>query len=167
VRHFTGQAILIFTHTNHGVFWLAVTDTCLIIIPVFRFFNENVSAVKALEYQIITYSLIKFAVVKVMETEVDDSQLSIAGLLENEAPHHEDMLGGWRYSSALDGSEWSASHPSHFTPSTKMGSLLKIKMEVSLKRNSVILIISKTTKWELPKFASTGFNPLQSTRKFL
>jgi hypothetical protein len=38
------------------------------------------------------------------------------------APHHEGVLGEWRYSSthsltlALDGGKWSASCPSHFTP---------------------------------------------------
>jgi hypothetical protein len=38
------------------------------------------------------------------------------------APHHKGVLGEWRYSSthsltsALDGSEWSASRPSRFTP---------------------------------------------------
>jgi hypothetical protein len=40
----------------------------------------------------------------------------------NEAPSHGGVLGKWRYSpthsltSALDGSEWSASRPSRFTP---------------------------------------------------
>jgi hypothetical protein len=39
----------------------------------------------------------------------------------NWAPRHEGVLGEWRYSStfltsALDGGEWSASRPSHFTP---------------------------------------------------
>jgi hypothetical protein len=38
------------------------------------------------------------------------------------APRHEDVLGEWRYgsthslTSALDGSEWSASRPGRFTP---------------------------------------------------
>jgi hypothetical protein len=42
--------------------------------------------------------------------------------LHNSAPPHEDVLGEWTYSSthsltsALDGSEWSASHPVRFTP---------------------------------------------------
>jgi hypothetical protein len=40
----------------------------------------------------------------------------------NLAPRHEGVLGEWRYSSthslsaALDGGEWSASSPGHFTP---------------------------------------------------
>jgi hypothetical protein len=40
----------------------------------------------------------------------------------NQAPRHEDILGEWRYSSthsltsALDGTEWSASRPGRFTP---------------------------------------------------
>jgi hypothetical protein len=40
----------------------------------------------------------------------------------NWVPCHEDVLGQWRYSFthsltlALDGGEWSASHPGHFTP---------------------------------------------------
>jgi hypothetical protein len=40
----------------------------------------------------------------------------------NYAPHYEDVLGEWMYSSthsltsALDGGEWSASGLSHFTP---------------------------------------------------
>jgi hypothetical protein len=40
----------------------------------------------------------------------------------SQAPRHEGVLGEWRYSSThsltstLDGSEWSASHPGHFTP---------------------------------------------------
>jgi hypothetical protein len=40
----------------------------------------------------------------------------------NWAPRHEGVLGEWRYSSthsltsALDGGEWSASRPGHFTP---------------------------------------------------
>jgi hypothetical protein len=41
--------------------------------------------------------------------------------LLNEAPHHEDVLesGGKLHTllaSALDGGEWSASHPGHFNP---------------------------------------------------
>jgi len=41
----------------------------------------------------------------------------------NWAPRHESVLGEWRYISthslisALDGGEWSASHPGRFTPS--------------------------------------------------
>jgi hypothetical protein len=40
----------------------------------------------------------------------------------NWAPHNEDVLGEWSYSAthsltpALDGGEWSASRPGHFTP---------------------------------------------------
>jgi hypothetical protein len=43
-------------------------------------------------------------------------------LFFNLAPHHEGVLGEWRYSSthsltlALDGGEWSASRPGLFTP---------------------------------------------------
>jgi hypothetical protein len=43
-------------------------------------------------------------------------------LVLNYAPRHEGVLGEWRYSSthsltsALDGGEWSASRPGHFTP---------------------------------------------------
>jgi hypothetical protein len=42
--------------------------------------------------------------------------------LSVKAPCHEDILREWRYSSmhsltlALDGGEWSASHPGRFTP---------------------------------------------------
>jgi hypothetical protein len=42
----------------------------------------------------------------------------------NQAPHHEDVLGEWRYNSmhltsALDGGEWPASRSGRFTPKVK------------------------------------------------
>jgi hypothetical protein len=50
------------------------------------------------------------------------SQKVKLSLCFNWAPRHEGVLGEWRYSSthsltsALDGGEWSASRPGHFTP---------------------------------------------------
>jgi hypothetical protein len=49
-------------------------------------------------------------------------KLSLCFFFFNWAPHHESILGEWRYSStrsfisALDGGEWSASRPGHFNP---------------------------------------------------
>jgi hypothetical protein len=39
----------------------------------------------------------------------------LMSLCFNRAPRHEGVLGEWRYSSAPDGSEWSASRPCRFT----------------------------------------------------
>jgi hypothetical protein len=101
----------------------------------------------------------------------------------NKAPRHEDVLGEWRYSpthsltSALDGGEWSASHPGRFTarerapgshwiggwvgPRAVLDAVVKRKIPSSCRESNLRIpilqpVAQRYTDWAITAHKQTG-----------